>query len=63
LSPGGTTQSFQVHSEKCRFMVVTNRGAHAFFADTEQTLQGNADDIETLVTVAKRNGRSSPLFP
>ena len=61
--PGGTTHSFQVRTDKCRFMIITTPGAHAFFADTEQTLHGDADDIETLVSVAKRNGLSSPLFP
>ncbi len=61
--PAGTTHSFQVRSERCRFMIVTTVGAHDFFSDTEQTLQGNTEDLDTLISVARRNGLSSPLFP
>ncbi len=59
--PGGTTHSFQIRSIPCRFFVVTTPGAHALFADMDETV-GGADDVEALVAVAKRNGMGSPLF-
>ena len=60
--PGGSTHSFQVRAERCRFIIVTTPGAHAFFSDAEQTLKGDTEDLDTLITVAQRNGLSSPLF-
>jgi quercetin dioxygenase-like cupin family protein len=60
--PGNAVHSFQARSERCRFTVVSTRGAHAFFADVEETLHGATDDLETVVEVAKRNRMFSPLF-
>jgi hypothetical protein len=59
---GGTTHSFQVRSDRCRFFVITTPGAHAFFADAERTVGDNSEDLDTLIAVAKRNSLSSPLF-
>jgi quercetin dioxygenase-like cupin family protein len=60
--PSGTTHSFQVRSDRCRFFIVTTPGAHAFFSDAEKTVGDNIEDLDTLISVAKRNGLSSPLF-
>ena len=60
--PGGVVHSFQGRSDRCRFTVISTRGAHAFFSDMEETLAGATDDIETVITVAKRNRMFSPLF-
>lgn len=60
--PGGVVHSFQARSERCRFTVISTKGAHAFFADMEETLAGATDDIETVIAVAKRNRMVSPLF-
>jgi quercetin dioxygenase-like cupin family protein len=60
--PGGVVHSFQARSERCRFTVISTRGAHAFFSDMEETLAGATDDIETVIAVAKRNRMVSPLF-
>lgn len=60
--PGGTTHSFQARSEPCRFLIVTTPGAHPFFADMEETLHGDTEDLDSQIAIAKRNGLSSPLF-
>ena len=60
--PGGVVHSFQARSERCRFTVISTRGAYAFFSDMEETLAGATDDIDSVIAVAKRNRVVSPLF-
>ena len=61
--PRGVTHSFAVRSVSCRFVLITTPGALQFFSDADATLGGRTDDVDSLITVARRNGLSSPLFP
>ncbi len=58
----GASSKLRGAQQRCRFMVIATRGAHAFTSDMEETLAGATDDIETVIAVAKRNRMVSPLF-
>jgi quercetin dioxygenase-like cupin family protein len=60
--PGGMIHGFEVRSDRCRYLIVTTPGAHAFYRDAEATMRGNTEDLEAMYEVAKRNRVTSPMF-
>ncbi len=66
MIPAGTIHTFTITSPRTRFLGVSSgSGAVDFFTDLSKSVGRAASDAESLpeiVTVAKRNGLTSPLF-
>jgi quercetin dioxygenase-like cupin family protein len=63
--PAGQVHTFQVASNKARFITTTSgRRASKFFRDLAAHAPGAPTDetLATVIEVAKRNGLTSPLF-